>query len=141
MSTVGYGDQFPVTLGGRITLALSAFSGGIVLSMTFVAIGSYLNLSSDESLVLDEVDKSFTAAEAIYCGYKFSTLEKKSTSDFLKLREKINAFKTVRLQGGEVTAGVTPEILDTRIHELNAKLAELNVSVTSLAAKFNKLKD
>lgn len=141
MSTVGYGDQFPVTLCGRITLALSAFAGGIVLSMTFVAIGSYLNLSSDEMTVLDECDLKFAAATAIYEAYKFSSKEKKNYWDFVRLKEKINAFKDMRLQGVEQESGVNPETLEQRIQDLNNTIHELKGSVLSLSHKLDRVKN
>ena len=141
MSTVGYGDQFPVTLCGRITLALSAFSGGIVLSMTFVAIGSYLNLSNDEMTVLDECDLKFSAATAIYEAYKFSCKEKKNYWDFVRLKEKINQFKDLRLQGADQDAGVNPESLEERIKGLNGTIDELKESVVSLSHKLDRVKN
>jgi Ion transport protein len=140
MSTVGYGDLYPATLGGRITLALSAFAGGIVLSMTFVAIGSYLNLTTEENSALEEVDLSFAAAEAICAAYKFSLIPKKCYWDFVKLREKINAFKDLRLQGSDEGSGVTPELLEKRIQDLNDKIGELKSSIGSLSNKMSKLK-
>lgn len=141
MSTVGYGDQFPVTLFGRITLALSAFAGGIVLSMTFVAIGSYLNLSSDEMAVLDECDLKFAAATAIYEGYKFSCKEKKSYWDYVRLREKINQFKDIRLMGEEQDSGVNPESLEVRIKQLNGTIDDLKASVVSLSHKMDRVRN
>lgn len=138
MSTVGYGDQFPITLGGRTTLALSAFAGGIVLSMTFVAIGGYLNLSADEAAVLDEVDLSFAAAQAIHGAYQFSIKEKKNYWDFVRLRGKVNDFKDIRLQGKDEDLGVSPESLEERILKLNDKLADLKGLVTSLNQKMSK---
>ena len=139
MSTVGYGDQFPLTLPGRFILALSAFAGGIVLSMTFVAIGSYLNLSKDEVNVLDEVDLKFSAAKAIHGAYTFSSKEKKNYWDFVALRSKVNDFKHMRLAGAEVEEGVTPELLEERIHALNSKLVDLQGSVTHLIERMHKL--
>ena len=139
MSTVGYGDQYPVTFLGRFTLALSAFSGGIVLSMTFVAIGSYLNLTSEENTVLDEVDLSFAAAQAIHEAYQFSLKPKKNYWDFVCLREKVNTFKNLKLQGDEGDSGVTPESLEERIHTLNTTLSELKGSVLSLSKKIKTI--
>lgn len=37
-TTVGYGDFFPNGSFGRVIIAMSAIWGGIILSMTFVAI-------------------------------------------------------------------------------------------------------
>lgn len=139
MTTVGYGDQFPLTVGGRVSLALSAFAGGIVLSMTFVAIGSYLNLSSDQMAVLDEVDLKFAAAKAINESYKFSCKEKKCYWDFVSLRQKVNQFKDLRFQGAGDEGNVTPEALEERIKHLNMKIADLRQSAYSLQGKMIKL--
>lgn len=140
MSTVGYGEQTPLTIGGRISLALSAFAGGIVLSMTFVAIGGYLNLSSDQVAALDEIDLKFAAAQAIHESYRFASLEKKCYWDYVRLRQKINTFKDIRLQGAEEDGGDTPESLEERIRHLNTKIMDLRQSVFSLQGKTINLK-
>ena len=39
MTTVGYGDLYPITALGRIVGALSALIGGVILSIIFVTAG------------------------------------------------------------------------------------------------------
>jgi len=71
MTTVGYGDTVPTTISGRVVVVLSAFWGGIILSLTSVAMGSFLLLKSNEKKALDGILLSKVASKAISTAMKY----------------------------------------------------------------------
>lgn len=55
MMTVGYGDTIPASNLARGVICLSLFWGGIILSLTFVTLGSMLKLSPKETLAFKAI--------------------------------------------------------------------------------------
>lgn len=72
MTTVGYGDIFPVTICGRIANAFCAFCGGIILPMAFVTVGSILQLSDQEQEASRSIRLSSDAAALIIAALKYN---------------------------------------------------------------------
>ena len=72
MTTVGYGEIFPVTICGRIANAFCAFAGGIILPMAFVTVGSILQLKDNEHEAARSIRLSSQAAESIKAALKYN---------------------------------------------------------------------
>lgn len=82
MTTVGYGDTYPITHLGRLVVAISAIYGGVILSFTFLTMQNLLNLNSNEKVVLNEILIKSAATQAItsalyYNNSKHKNLEKR----------------------------------------------------------------
>jgi hypothetical protein len=65
MTTVGYGDTFPYTNIGRLIVAASAFWGGIILSLTFSTMSTFLQLKVNEQKALNSILITSVACDAI----------------------------------------------------------------------------
>lgn len=48
MTTIGYGDVYPLTLPGRIIATLAAITGVVLSSLLIVALSAYLKMNSQE---------------------------------------------------------------------------------------------
>lgn len=72
MTTVGYGDVYPVTTSGRVANAFCAFCGGIILPMAFVTIGSVLHLKDNEQQASRSIRLSSYAAQSIVAALKYN---------------------------------------------------------------------
>ena len=78
MTTVGYGDIFPVSLLGRIANTFCAFCGGIILPMAFVTVGSMLQLKDQEQEAARSIRLSSDAAAGIKAALKYNYSLQKS---------------------------------------------------------------
>ena len=57
ISTIGYGDFFPSTYGGRVICLLSTLWGGFSLSWVILVLSSWIYLSPEEELALIKIIK------------------------------------------------------------------------------------
>ena len=59
MSTVGYGDLYPISTVGRIIIAIGGILGGLMLSALLTTVFvDFLNLTKQESTVIDIVERN-----------------------------------------------------------------------------------
>jgi hypothetical protein len=65
MTTVGYGDEFPVTSLGRVVAIMAALAAVIMLAITVNLVVSKLTLSRSETKVLDVSTPSFYAVTEV----------------------------------------------------------------------------
>jgi len=77
MTTVGFGDFYPMTYFGRITIIFASFVGTFVISMTMVS----LNRTKDFSL---QENKSFTLIRRLSVRKKIQHFAGKSILYFLR---------------------------------------------------------
>lgn len=58
MSTIGFGDLYPETNGGRFICLLSTFWGGFSLSWVIIFLSSWVYLSPEEDMTLEKINKA-----------------------------------------------------------------------------------
>ena len=92
MTTVGYGDTFATTVLGRTMVIFSIFWGGIILSLTFVTVGSVLQLKANEKRAYTAIIVGRGAADAI--GYALTTAkhDHKNKDKWASIRAKLRTF-------------------------------------------------
>lgn len=100
MLTIGYGDYFPVSLLGRIAACLTIFWGGIILSMTFSTVGSFIKLNKLETCAYREISilkDSFNVIKEFggIIKYKKKKLGKKIWEKLKMLESKIIQNKSI----------------------------------------------
>jgi hypothetical protein len=82
MSTVGYGEIAPITVGGQVVMIVGGIIGGVlILSMMTAIVIDTLQLSEEEEKVLDNYhrvkesrDLRIQAASVIECGWRLYAL-------------------------------------------------------------------
>ena len=142
MTTVGYGDTFPTTNCGRLIVAISAFWGGIILSLTFSTMSTFLQLKSNEQKALDKIIITNVACEAIssVVSGKKNAKSGGSTKDLWgKIRGKLSALKEYRQelmfqdQLTESTDSISLKLfeLEIKTDKIKKLLSELHAKVDS----------
>ncbi len=103
MTTVGYGDKSPKTLGGRIIALIWMFAALIIISSITAAITSALTVNQLDSKVKEFNDLYKVSVGTIEFSSSRKFLETKNirTRDFEKVTELVNAIKS-----GEIDAAV-----------------------------------
>jgi hypothetical protein len=92
MSTVGYGDTFPKTILGRTVVVLSIFWGGVILALTFVSVGSVLQLKPNERRAYNAIIVGREAAIAIGDALATSKYDHKNKNAWSSIRSRLRAF-------------------------------------------------
>jgi hypothetical protein len=138
MTTVGYGDFSPITLFGRVVTAVSAFWGGIILSMTFVTLQSVFILTSNESKAYSLLNQAEAAANVIGAAFDYELQKRKYKV------EDLNRFKEMRRLGkifSKVKAQYHIDDDNQKLKETpqDVKLASLEKKMAEISAKLDKL--
>ena len=134
MTTVGYGDTFPYTNLGRFIVALSAFWGGIILSLTFSTMSSFLQLKPNEQKALNNIIITDVACEAI--STVISSKKKDEKNLWGKARERLIVFKEYRteLMNKDIATEST-ENISIKLFELEKKTEDIKKLIDMLHAK------
>ena len=103
LTTVGYGDMFPRTIGGKCTAIMTALWGTFVVSLTVLVVTNIFELKENEKKAVKYIKQCRSAATCINNGFRFYMLKKKfyikkmerdphfvHNSSFLRMINKIN---------------------------------------------------
>lgn len=138
MTTVGYGDFSPVTVFGRVVTAVSAFWGGIILSMTFVTLQSVFILTSNESKAYSLINQSEAAANVIGAAFDYEFQKRKykinDVNRFKEMRRLCKMFSKVQAQ-----YHIDDEDQKPKENPQDVKLANLEQKMAEISAKLDKL--
>lgn len=149
MTTVGYGDYYPVTIPGRIVAILACSWGVVILSLVVLALTTEFEQTPSQAASYSILERlQFhdslvnTAAEFIASAGKCSQIAKhvpldtvQLRSEQLTLRQKINAFQRMRAQR-RVLYGV-----DTFPKVIEKELAELEKGLKSAVGQVGDIKE
>ena len=137
MTTVGYGDVYPITFFGRIVTGVSAFWGGIIMSMTFVSLQSLFVLKNNEAKAYSLLNQAEAAANAIGAAFDFEYQKRKFNNKdlerFKELRRVCKNFSKVQSQYQIEDEDDKPKnnqpdkfhSIERKIEEVNSKLDKL----------------
>jgi len=145
MMTVGFGDVYPVTTLGRFIVAMSAIYGGVILSFTFVSLGSILQLQPNEKNALNRILLSSAATGAIISALSYNKSNIKNIEDryhawnsvktssktFMEFKELIG---TDKVEGEEAI-----DSLKDRIAYLESKVEGLKASAEGIIHKLSHI--
>mmetsp|Transcript_12912 Transcript_12912/g.13012 ORF Transcript_12912/g.13012 Transcript_12912/m.13012 type:complete len:244 (-) Transcript_12912:17-748(-) len=131
--TIGYGDFFPITNLGRITIALSAFLGSIILSFLFVTLTKVFTLTTNEEKTLKGILVSDSAAATIRRALTYT----KTT--FNNPEERLNAWDSVQSQTRSFNK--VREEFGCERDDNEAKICELSNRVSRVETDLTQIKD
>ena len=77
ITTVGYGDIYPQTRGGRIVCILTAFWGTFIVSLMVLVVTSIFDLKHEEKKAIQYIKQSKSASKSISKAFRFFFLKKK----------------------------------------------------------------
>ena len=134
ITTIGYGDYYAVSTLGRIVVVFSLFWGLIIESLTFVSIGSILQLKTNEVSAYKAITIGRKAAMAI-SGALFNGKHKYSTyNGWNKVRNLLNHFLRQKKYDTtfEYFYGQTSSGLCTKIESIEAKADKIKEKLNKL---------
>lgn len=134
MTTIGYGDAFATSVLGRLMTIFSIFWGGIILSLTFVTVGSVLQLKPNEKRAYNAIVLGREAAYAIGGALVTSKHDKKNKDKWAFIRAKLRAFMAFRNADPSNEAFISHS---TRI--VNSKLDNLESKAERILNKLEKV--
>ena len=128
MTTVGYGDTFPYTNIGRLIVAASAFWGGIILSLTFSTMSTFLQLKVNEQKALNTILITNVACDAISSVVSNKRGKVKDVKNLWgKVRERLIVLKEYK-----------QDLLNT--DQLSESTANISIRLFELEEKTEKIK-
>lgn len=95
MTTVGYGDIFPITPGGRVFTIIACIIGTFVVSLIISQLTSLIKLEPDQEKAYDEImneesrknlDKVLHKRVDFFIKYKVAKLRKKQFKEVFKVQ-------------------------------------------------------
>lgn len=103
MTTLGYGDYYPVTYPGRISCVFSYVVGAVIFSLMIVSLQKNMDLNIRQVKVFKNVNKIPVALEVIRKSIKYYIFKKKFGAEdekteimFKILKKSLKKFKNVR---------------------------------------------
>ena len=76
ITTVGYGDSYPITTFGKVTMMLSSLQGALMISLLVLTVSSNFELTENQAIVFRRIQSSKTACDTIIKALKFYRAKK-----------------------------------------------------------------
>ncbi|CAG9329466.1 unnamed protein product [Blepharisma stoltei] len=145
MMTVGFGDTYPTTILGRLVSASSAIYGGMVLSFTFVSMGSILQLSKNEKNAFNYILVSSAATGAIVSALSYKKSEQKNIEERYNAWERVKTHLRYFMDYKEIIGADKDEgeeaidNLKERVLSLEDKVSSLKGTTDAIIHKLNRI--
>ncbi|CAG9310423.1 unnamed protein product [Blepharisma stoltei] len=141
MSTVGYGDFYPISICGRIAVVLGYIMGALSLTIVIVRFGSFVSLNEKQNKAFMSILMTSAAAITIQAGMKYFVSKIKrgkghpiSVSLYGKYKEAVYDFQHKK---GELNEIVGQK--EKAIKEARARCANIDAEVNRLLKKADNL--
>jgi hypothetical protein len=136
MTTVGYGDTFPASILGRTMVVFSIFWGGIILSLTFVTVGSVLQLKENERKAYNAIVMGREAACAINGAIVTAKHDSKNKNAWARIRTRLRGFLAMKsLDASNETFIVhATNNLSSKLRHSEAKAERIHLKLEKLLA-------
>ncbi|CAI2360776.1 unnamed protein product [Moneuplotes crassus] len=79
MTTVGFGDFYPLTIVGKIITVLTALWGGFIIGLLIVSVTEIFSLSPTQKVAFDKLVKVKRAAKCIIAAMKYQVAKNKNS--------------------------------------------------------------
>ena len=138
ITTVGYGDTIVTSNLGRIVILMGIFWGGIVLSMTFVALGGLLKLKSNEEDAFRAISVARASASVIeekFCE-KMDKMDmiNRWRSAYYKIRAYIHVSRNTVLTENQVFRNGL--LIESQVDRVERKASEIEMKLERYLKKF-----
>ena len=139
MTTVGYGDTFPYTNLGRVIVACSAFWGGIILSLTFSTMSSFLQLKTNEQKALNNIIITGVACDAIGSVVSQKRRLKDGKNLWAKVRERLIVLREHKQDlNTQDHLSESTENISIKLYSLEEKTEKIRKLVQELSEKVSE---
>lgn len=145
MTTVGFGDFFPVSIIGRIIAIISCFWGTFLISLMVAAMTVTVEFNSQEAIAYDsikaayfEIDYGTQATILIQTAFRYRKILKNQVNIGLNERKKSSVFQKLKL-----TLEKFRKMKKSKNESLEAMLIELSISKIeeNLTVEMEKIKN
>lgn len=143
MTTVGYGDVFPITLFGRLTCCFAALWGGVILSIMFATVGAFLLLADNQKKAFSSIIVSRAASRTIVSALRHNAYDKgtnpvKQIKDWDKVRKSVVEFKKIRDEYGiDDSEERNISSIDSRLRNLEERMERFEEGMQVLLSRGN----
>ena len=136
MTTVGYGDTFPASILGRTMVVFSIFWGGIILSLTFVTVGSVLQLKENERKAYNAIVQGRHAAYAINGAILTAKHDNKNKGAWANVRTKLRGFLALKSMDSDNETFIVHATnnLSSKLRHSEAKAERIHLKLAKLLA-------
>ena len=133
MTTVGYGDFFATSILGRTMAVFSIFWGGVILALTFVTVGTILQLKPNEKRAYTAIIVGRGAAQAIGGALITSRNNQKNKNAWASIRSKLRTF--IAFKNSDPS---NENFIQHSTRQVTSKLSVLEMKADRISDKLSK---
>lgn len=135
ISTLGYGDMYPLSYAARTSSVIAWLLGSIILSLTIAVMQKNLELTSQENIVFNDVLKLETSGNIRNLGIKYFVIKfkygkkaEKTLIAYYRLRKAITNFQNTKDKLKRSTTKLSDNIISVnkQIHQAKIQIKSCN---------------
>ena len=135
ISTLGYGDMYPLSYAARTSSVIAWLLGSIILSLTIAVMQKNLELTSQENIVFNDVLKLETSGNIRNLGIKYFVIKfkygkkaEKTLIAYYRLRKAITNFQNTKDKLKRSTTKLSENIISVnkQIHQAKIQIKSCN---------------